>query len=91
MCLPFIAGLLAEGLKATSHPIRKPLTIIACENMIGGSAFLKEKVYEQLNEDEKSQFDERFSFPNAAVDRIVPNQVNEDKTSWLKSSRFTNG
>ena len=42
--------------------------------MIGGSAFLKEKVYEQLDEEEKTQFDEHFSFPNAAVDRIVPNR-----------------
>ena len=77
--LPFIAGVLAEGLKQRLIQSEKPLTIIACENMIGGSAFLKEKVYEQLNEEEKSKFDERFSFPNAAVDRIVPIETNEDK------------
>jgi mannitol-1-phosphate 5-dehydrogenase len=77
--LPFIAGLLAEGLKQRLIQTGKSLTIIACENMIGGSAFLKEKVYEKLTEGEKSRFDECFSFPNAAVDRIVPNQVNEDK------------
>ncbi|MBO0587386.1 mannitol-1-phosphate 5-dehydrogenase [Sporosarcina sp. E16_8] len=77
--LPFIAGLLAEGLKERLVQTGQPLTIIACENMIGGSAFLKEKVYEKLTEDEKLRFDECFSFPNAAVDRIVPNQVNEDK------------
>ncbi len=79
--LPFIAGLLAEGLKERLIQTGQPLTIIACENMIGGSAFLKEKVYEKLTEDEKSRFDDCFSFPNAAVDRIVPNQVNEDKTA----------
>ncbi|MEK4403619.1 mannitol-1-phosphate 5-dehydrogenase [Sporosarcina sp. FSL K6-6792] len=79
--LPFIAGLLAEGLKERLIQTGQPLTIIACENMIGGSAFLKEKVYEKLTEDEKSQFDNCFSFPNAAVDRIVPNQINEDKTA----------
>ena len=79
--LPFIAGLLADGLKERLIQTGQPLTIIACENMIGGSAFLKEKVYEKLTEDEKSQFDNCFSFPNAAVDRIVPNQTNEDKTA----------
>ncbi|WP_186670791.1 mannitol-1-phosphate 5-dehydrogenase [Sporosarcina sp. BP05] len=79
--LPFIAGLLAEGLKERLIRTGHPLTIIACENMIGGSAFLKEKVYEKLTEDEKLRFDDCFSFPNAAVDRIVPNQVNEDKTA----------
>ena len=59
--------------------------------MIGGSAFLKEKVYEKLTEEEKSQFDDCFSFPNAAVDRIVPNQVNEDKTSWLSGTVLSSG
>lgn len=77
--LPHIASLLAEGLKQRLAHSEKPLTIIACENMINGSAFLKEKVYEQLNDEDKVQFDTHFSFPNAAVDRIVPNEINEDK------------
>lgn len=77
--LPFIAGVLADGLKARLQQAKKPLTIIACENMIGGTAFLKEKVYEKLTDAEKQDFDHYYSFPNAAVDRIVPNQKNEDK------------
>ncbi|MFJ7826100.1 mannitol-1-phosphate 5-dehydrogenase [Psychrobacillus sp. NPDC096623] len=77
--LPLIAGLIAKGLKKRLTQSKKPLTIIACENMIGGSTFLKEKVYEELTNDEKVQFDTNFSFPNAAVDRIVPNQTNADK------------
>lgn len=77
--LPLIADLLAKGLKKRLMQSKKPLTIIACENMIGGSAFLKEKIYEELTNDEKVQFDMYFSFPNAAVDRIVPNQTNADK------------
>lgn len=77
--LPLIAGLIAEGLKKRLTQAKKPLIIIACENMIGGSSFLKEKVYEQLTSSEKLQFDTYFSFPNAAVDRIVPNQSNFDK------------
>lgn len=77
--LPHIAVLVAKGLQERLAQSDKPLTIIACENMIGGSALLKEKVYEQLTEAEQTQFTERFSFPNAAVDRIVPNQTNADK------------
>lgn len=77
--LPLIAGLIAKGLKQRLTQENKELTIIACENMIGGSAFLKEKVYAELTEEEKEQFDTYFSFPNAAVDRIVPNQTNADK------------
>ncbi|MBP2241019.1 mannitol-1-phosphate 5-dehydrogenase [Cytobacillus eiseniae] len=77
--LPMIAGAIANGLKKRLTQTKKELTIIACENMIGGSALLKEKIYEQLTDDERGQFDQYYSFPNAAVDRIVPNQINEDK------------
>jgi mannitol-1-phosphate 5-dehydrogenase len=77
--LPFIANLLADGLRKRMERTDKPLNIIACENMIGGTSFLKEKIYEKLTADEISQFDGRFGFPDSAVDRIVPNQVNEDK------------
>ncbi|MCP8617430.1 mannitol-1-phosphate 5-dehydrogenase [Salirhabdus salicampi] len=77
--LPIIAELMYKGLSKRSHDTSKPLNIIACENMIGGSAFLKEHVYDKASEEEQKQFDQLFAFPNAAVDRIVPNQTNEDK------------
>lgn len=77
--LLIISELIANGLKKRVERTNNPLNIIACENMIGGSSFLKEKVYEKLSDDEKKQFDQNFAFPNAAVDRIVPNQTNEDK------------
>lgn len=77
--LPLIADLLAQGLRNRIKHTDKPLNVIACENMIGGSSLLKDKVFEKLNADEKGLFEERFGFPNSAVDRIVPNQVNEDK------------
>ncbi len=76
--LPLISGLVAKGLMERLEKNETPLNLIACENMIGGSALLKEKVYEKIAEDLKSRFDELYGFPNAAVDRIVPNQVNED-------------
>jgi mannitol-1-phosphate 5-dehydrogenase len=77
--LPLISGLVADGLRKRVERTDKPLTIIACENMIGGTSLLKEKIYEKLTEEEKLVFEQRFGFPDAAVDRIVPNQVNEDK------------
>lgn len=77
--LSIIAPMIAKGLKKRADISNKPLNIIACENMIGGSAFLKEKVYEHLTEEEKNKFDLLYGFPNSAVDRIVPNQLNEDK------------
>ncbi len=76
--LPHISNLIADGLKQRLQTSNNPLTIIACENMVGGTDFLKEKIYEHLSEEEKAQFDKVYSFPNAAVDRIVPNQNNED-------------
>jgi mannitol-1-phosphate 5-dehydrogenase len=76
--LGIIAGIVYDGLKKRSEAGDAPLNIIACENMIGGSAFLKEKVYEKAAAEEKAEFDKQFAFPNAAVDRIVPNQTNDD-------------
>lgn|SRR5690625_280839 len=76
--LPLIAPLLAEGLQARYQHTEQPLHIIACENMVGGSSFLQEKIFEQISEREKAHYIKRYFFPNAAVDRIVPNQKNDD-------------
>jgi len=76
--LPLISELLAQGLTTRKKYTGSPLTIIACENMIDGSSFLKEQVFNHIREEEKASFIELYHFPNAAVDRIVPNQVNED-------------
>ncbi|WEV60979.1 mannitol-1-phosphate 5-dehydrogenase [Streptococcaceae bacterium ESL0729] len=77
--LPFIAELIAEGIKGRRAEFSQiPLDIIACENMIGGSEFLAEKVIPFLDEDDRTYAEEYIGFPNAAVDRIVPNQTHED-------------
>lgn len=76
--LAIISELIAKGLSARAKTNKQPLNLIACENMVGGSALLKEKVYNHISADEHAVFDELYGFPNAAVDRIVPNQVNED-------------
>lgn len=74
--LKIIASSIAEGLKQ-----KKPdhiINIVACENMIGGSAHLKEAVFSHLTADEQAAISQTVGFPNAAVDRIVPIQHHED-------------
>ncbi|UAL48096.1 mannitol-1-phosphate 5-dehydrogenase [Sutcliffiella horikoshii] len=77
--LPIIAKSLVSGLRKRVEINKAPLNIIACENLIGGSSLLKQHVYENLAPEEVVVFDELFAFPDAAVDRIVPNQTNADK------------
>lgn len=77
--LPFIAELLAKGIQQRKEAkVDTPLDMIACENMIGGSSFLKEKVMNYLSDEEQNYANHYVGFPNAAVDRIVPQQHHED-------------
>ncbi len=76
--LTIISELIAKGLSERAKTTKQPLNLIACENMVGGSSLLKEKIYGHISDEEKSLFDALYGFPNAAVDRIVPNQVNKD-------------
>ncbi|PMB84807.1 mannitol-1-phosphate 5-dehydrogenase [Dolosicoccus paucivorans] len=77
--LPFIAESIAKGLQERKQKgVQAPLDVIACENMIGGSSFLKEKVLKYLSEEDKDYVAQYIGFPNAAVDRIVPQQQHED-------------
>lgn len=77
--LPIIAKDIAEGLKLkVANNNTKLLDIIACENMIAGSDFLKQEIYKQLTEEEQKFVVACVGFPNSAVDRIVPAQKHED-------------
>jgi len=76
--LKFIAPNIAKGLARRVEKNEAPLNIIACENMVGGSTVLKNFVYEHLADDVKSKVDRCIGFPDAAVDRIVPIQHNDD-------------
>lgn len=78
--LPLIAPLIAEGIqKRKERGIDTPIDIVACENMIGGSSFLKTEVLKSISKEEVSEYLTRFiGFPDAAVDRIVPLQTHED-------------
>lgn len=77
--LKFIAPNIAKGLTKRLRTNTTPLNIIACENMVGGSTVLKNFVYEALDEETKKKADEYIGFPDAAVDRIVPLQKNDER------------
>ena len=77
--LKFIAPNIAKGLTKRVAANKTPLNIIACENMVGGSTVLKNFVYENLADDVKPEVQKLIGFPDAAVDRIVPLQKNDEK------------
>ena len=76
--LKFIAPNLAAGLAERVKVNQQPLNVIACENMVGGSTVLKGFVEENLPEEGKEAVAKYIGFPDAAVDRIVPLQKNDD-------------
>lgn len=76
--LKFIAPNIAKGLARRVATNEAPLNIIACENMVGGSTVLKNFVYEHLDDTIKDKVTRCIGFPDAAVDRIVPIQHNDD-------------
>lgn len=76
--LKHIAVGIAKGIEMRIERGAAPLHIIACENAIGGSTQLKEHAYTHLREDLRDKVDASIAFPDAAVDRIVPIQHNED-------------
>ncbi|WP_407370358.1 mannitol-1-phosphate 5-dehydrogenase [Carnobacterium sp.] len=78
--LPYIAPLIAKGIqKRRVGQSTQPIDVIACENMIGGSTFLKEEVSKHLTKEDMDYLERYIGFPDAAVDRIVPLQSHEDK------------
>ena len=77
--LKFIAPNIAKGLTKRIAVNKTPLNIIACENMVGGSTVLKNFVYQNLADDVKPEVEKLIGFPDAAVDRIVPLQKNDEK------------
>jgi mannitol-1-phosphate 5-dehydrogenase len=74
-----IAPALARGLqlKISVNP-DAPLNIIACENMVGASEYLRGEVFKHLLPEEIAALEKSVGFPNAAVDRIVPPRKGDD-------------
>ncbi|ERK56459.1 mannitol dehydrogenase domain protein [Gemella bergeri ATCC 700627] len=77
--LPIIAKDIAQGLKIkVAQNNTKFLDIIACENMIECTDFLKNEIFKYLNKEEQEFINNYVGFPNSAVDRIVPAQKHDN-------------
>ena len=85
-----IASTLAKGIeKRESLGIKEPLNIIACENMVKASSFLKEEVVKCLSENTIKYVEENVGFPNSAVDRIVPPLEGSDEILRVRVEEFS--
>jgi len=86
--LPIIAKSLVSAIEERANQkIESYLNIIACENTIEGSTKLKNALLPLLSESALEYVDKWVGFPDSAVDRIVPNQKNED-ILWVKVEPF---
>ncbi len=70
--LKIIAPAIAKGLVERTRLGGAPVNVIACENMVGASQALKGFVMENVPDENAEAVEEISGFPNAAVDRIVP-------------------
>lgn len=71
--LKIIAHTIAKGLIARfAAGNNMPLNIIACENMVRGTTFLKEQVFTHLTPEQQAEAEKLVGFVDSAVDRIVP-------------------
>lgn len=86
--LPVIAKSLVPAIEQrASQKVESFLNIIACENTIEGSTKLKNALVPLLSEVALEYVSKWVGFPDSAVDRIVPNQKNED-ILWVKVEPF---
>lgn len=72
--LPVVAPAIAKGLLERVRLGGAPVNVIACENMVGGSEALRGYVMEHVPDERAEAVEKIAGFPNAAVDRIVPEQ-----------------
>lgn len=79
-----ISGTLSQGLVERSKANnKKPLNIIACENMIRGTSQLKGFILDQTPQEYKTWIEENIGFVDSAVDRIVPPTTNNNVDNML--------
>ncbi|WP_320046758.1 mannitol-1-phosphate 5-dehydrogenase [uncultured Ilyobacter sp.] len=87
--LKIIAKTIAKGIeKRIQDGNKENLNIIACENMINGSTFLKEEVEKHISSDALTEMTSLVGFPNSAVDRIVPPMEGSDDVLRVRVEQF---
>ena len=87
--LPNVAPVLAEGLRLRlTNGRKKPLNIIAAENMNNGSTALWSFTSKYLSFREQQKYGFDYSFPNSMIARVVPRSsdplfiIAEDYNEW---------
>ncbi|MDR0583304.1 MAG: mannitol-1-phosphate 5-dehydrogenase, partial [Treponema sp.] len=75
--LPFIAPVIAEGIKKRFAKTGNCLNIIICENLIDANKLLEELIKKNLNEHERGLFDNHIGLVEASIGRMVPLQTQE--------------
>jgi mannitol-1-phosphate 5-dehydrogenase len=73
--LPFIAPVIAEGIRKRFERSAEYLNIIICENLIEADKLLEKLIKEKLNSKEICLFDERIGLVEASIGRMVPIQT----------------
>jgi mannitol-1-phosphate 5-dehydrogenase len=87
--LAIIAKTIAKGIeKRIADGNKENLNIIACENMINGSTFLKEEVEKHISSEALPVMTSLVGFPNSAVDRIVPPMEGSDDVLRVRVEQF---
>ena len=88
--LEIIAPVIAEIIKQRKEKnISEFLNIIACENKLNASTFLKEKVTGYLNDEEKLYLETYVGFVNSAVDRLIPpRKIEGEKITYTIVEEF---
>jgi mannitol-1-phosphate 5-dehydrogenase len=77
--LPIVARQLVPVFETQAlYKVNRLVNVIACENTIGGSTQIKHALMPLLSADAQAYVNTYVGFPDAAVDRIVPNQHNTD-------------
>ena len=100
--LEIIAPTVAEIIKFRKNSgITRYINIIACENKLEASTFLKSKVEKYLDENEKEYMETYAGFVNSAVDRLIPPRkiegkeatytIVEDFNEWIADETLIKG
>ncbi len=77
--LPIVARQLVPVFETqAAYKVNRLVNVIACENTIGGSTQIKHALMPLLSADAQAYVNTYVGFPDAAVDRIVPNQHHAD-------------
>ncbi len=100
--LEIIAPTVAKIIKIRKNSgIKSYINIIACENKLEASTFLKSKVEKYLDENEKEYMETYAGFVNSAVDRLIPPRkiegkevtytIVEDFNEWIADETLIKG